>query len=152
ERKKLFTQLGDAKKSSWRCDEVETINSKLSATTDVTSAQPLKANQTPKRCFQGQNPVNAGFFLQPQEAHVLLKEHPECKPVVFPYMVGDDLVAYGAPTRWIIDFGQREMTEAMHFQAAFDRVKGRVMPGVLARAEAEKKATGKSSTRWTRMA
>ena len=58
----------------------------------------------------------------------------------------------GPPTRWIIDFAQREMTEAMHYQAAFERVKKLVMPDVLAKAEKEKKATGKDSTRWTRMA
>jgi hypothetical protein len=67
-------------------------------------------------------------------------------------MIGRDLVADGRPTRWIIDFGQREMTEAMRYKAAFARVKDLVMPGVLAKAEKEKVATGKESTRWTRMA
>jgi hypothetical protein len=44
------------------------------------------------------------------------------------------------------------MTEAMHYKAAFERVKKLVMPDVLAKAEKEKKATGKDKTRWTRMA
>jgi hypothetical protein len=67
-------------------------------------------------------------------------------------MIGDDLVGYSRPMRWIIDFGQREMTAAMHYAAAFERVRKLVMPDVLAKAEAEKKATGKGKTRWTRMA
>jgi hypothetical protein len=62
------------------------------------------------------------------------------------------LVAAGRPTRWIIDFARREMTEAMRYELAFGRVKKLVMPDVLAKAEAEKKATGKETTRWTRMA
>ncbi len=44
------------------------------------------------------------------------------------------------------------MTEAMRYEVAFERVKKLVMPDVLAKAEAEKKATGKESTRWVRMA
>jgi hypothetical protein len=67
-------------------------------------------------------------------------------------MIGDDLVGVGAPTRWIIDFGQREMTEAMRYKKPFERVKEEVMPDVLAKAKAEKEATGKDKTRWTRMA
>ena len=150
--KRLFTQLGDAKDSPWRCDELLNIPPSLSAKTDVGEAKPLAANQEPKRCFQGQNPVNLGFLLELEEAHHFLKENPECRDVMFPYMIGDDLVAYGQPMRWIIDFAQRDMTEAMRYKAAFDRVKKLVMPDVLAKAEAEKKATGKDKTRWTRMA
>jgi hypothetical protein len=96
--------------------------------------------------------VNDGFFLEPNEAMRLIKEQPECRDVLFPYMIGDDLVGEGGPTRWIIDFGQRDMTEAMRYKVAFERVKKEVMPDVLAKAETEKKATGKETTRWTRMA
>jgi hypothetical protein len=66
-------------------------------------------------------------------------------------MIGRDLVEEGHPTRWIIDFAQREMTQAMRYEIAFSRVKKLVMPDVLDKAEAEKVATGKESTRWTRM-
>jgi hypothetical protein len=150
--KRLFTQLGDTKDSPWRCDELQHIPPSLSPKTDVSEAKALSANQQPKRCFQGQNPVNLGFFLELQEADQLLAQHPECRDVVFTYMIGDDLVGYGRPMRWIIDFGQRDMTAAMHYKAAFERVRERVMPDVLAKAESEKKATGKDKTRWTRMA
>ena len=150
--KKLYTQLGDAKDSPWKCEELDFISSSLSAKIDVAQARTVVANQKPKKCFQGQNPVNDGFFLKPNEAMRLLKEHPECRDVLFPYMIGDDLVGEGGPTRWIIDFGKGEMTEAMHYKAAFEHVKKEVMPDVLAKAESEKKATGKESTRWTRMA
>jgi SAM-dependent methyltransferase len=152
QQKKLFTQLGDAKDSPWKCEETERIGPTLSVGLDVTSARRLKANENPKLCFVGQYPFNEGFMLTPEEAAQMLREDPALRDVLFPYIIGDDLVAHGAPTRWIIDFAQREMTEAMHYKAAFERVKKLVMPDVLAKAEAEKKATGKDSTRWTRMA
>jgi hypothetical protein len=63
-----------------------------------------------------------------------------------------DMVTIGAPGIWIIDFGQRDMLEAMRFTAAFKILKEKVMPDVLTKAEKEKAATGKETTRWTRMA
>ena len=150
--KKLYTQIGDAKDSPWKCEELGSIGPTLSSSTDASEAKALRANQEPKLVFQGQNPVSEGFFLAPEEASELLRKDPLCREVIFPYMIGRDLVADGRPTRCIIDFGQREMTDAMRYKAAFARVKDLVMPGVLAKAEKEIAATGKESTRWTRMA
>ena len=42
--------------------------------------------------------------------------------------------------------------EVMRYRIAFERVKKIVMPVVLAKAEKEKQATGKKSTRWSRLA
>jgi hypothetical protein len=134
------------------CRECEVISSALSDQTDVSGAHALAVNKKPKLVFQGQNPVNEGFFLEPKEAVTLLNAHPDHREVTFPYMIGRDLVQEGAPTRWIIDFAKRDMLEAMRFSAAFEIVKQRVMPAVLSKAEHEKRATGKDNTRWTRMA
>lgn len=150
-KKKLYTQLGDKADGEWTVAELDRINSSLSAKTDTSKAVPLKANQTPKRCFQGQNPVNEGFFLTPEEAVTLLGQNPKLREVLFPYMIGRDLVEEYGPTRWIIDFGQRDLIEAMRYPEAFKRVEERVKPVVLEKAEKEKKATGKDATRWTRM-
>jgi SAM-dependent methyltransferase len=151
-KKKLFTQIGDHKDSPWKCEEVDTIGPTLQAALDVTEAKTLNANEKPKLVFQGQNPVHEGFFLTPQEAAQMIKQDRNHREILFPYMIGRDLVEEGKPTRWIIDFDRLEMTEAMRFNAAFERVKKLVMPDVLAKAKAEKAATGKESTRWTRMA
>ncbi len=151
-RKSLYTQVGDQRDSPWTCEELDSIGPTLSSKTDATDALPLRANQKPKLAFVGQYPFNEGFWLEPQEAAQLLHEHPDHRDVLFPYMIGRDLVEEGQPTRWIIDFGQREMTDAMRYEAAFARVKKLVMPVVLAKAEKEKAATGKESTRWTRLA
>ncbi len=67
-------------------------------------------------------------------------------------MIGRDLSAVGRPSRWIIDFGKRDQFEARKFSAAFERIEKVVMPDVLQHAERERAATGKLSTRWTRLA
>ncbi len=150
--KSLYTQLGDHRDSEWKREEVDSIAPTLTTKHDVSSAKPLHANEEPKLVFQGQNPVHEGFFLEPQEAARMIEEDPHHREILFPYMIGRDLVEDGRPTRWIIDFAQREMTQAMRYRSAFERVKKVVMPDVLAKAEVERKATGKDRTRWTRMA
>jgi hypothetical protein len=112
----------------------------------------LKANQEPKVVYVGQYPFNEGFLLNPAEAAEFLRSEPATREVLFPYLIGRDLVEEGYPTRWIIDFGKRDQFEARTFGTAFERVQERVMPDVIAHAEREKAATGKSSTRWTRLA
>jgi hypothetical protein len=67
-------------------------------------------------------------------------------------MIGRDLVERGSPSRWIIDFGQNDIFYAHKFKRAFQRVKEKVMNDVVAHAEEEKRATGKTTTRWTRVA
>ncbi len=148
--KNLYTQLGDRVESPWLKEEVEFINPSLSTKTDTRSSQGLKANEG--YCFTGQNPVNAGFFLEPEEAIAWLSEDSQLKDVLFPYMIGRDLLEEGRPTRWIIDFAQRDQFAAMKYRRAFERVKERVMPVVLERAAKERVATGKEVTRYGRIA
>jgi hypothetical protein len=112
----------------------------------------LAANENSKKCFTGQNPVNAGFFLQPEEARVMIEADSKNREVLFPYMIGRDLIEHGGPTRWIIDFAKRDMFAAMRYELPFARVKMEVMPVVMERAEREKKAKGEEVTRYTRIA
>jgi SAM-dependent methyltransferase len=151
-KKRLVTQVGDNVDDAWKIEEVDAIRPTLSTATDVTAAVVLIANQKPKRCFQGQNPVNAGFFLTPDETALMLKKEPELRDVIFPYLAGDDVVGGSGPSRWVIDFAQRELFDALRYKTAFARLKELVMPDVLAKAESEKAATGKDKTRWSRMA
>ena len=151
-KKTLTTQQGDRVSDPWKIEQVEEIRPALSTSLDLATAVSLGANQKPKRCFQGQNPVNEGFFLTPREAAQMLQADPNLRAVLFPYMIGRDLVENYGPTRWIIDFAQRNQFEARAYPIAFERVKERVMPVVIAKAEDEKAKTGKETTRWTRMA
>lgn len=150
--KKLFTQSGDSAAGEWVVAEVDRINGSLSIRLDASGAVVLRANREPKRCFQGQNPVNDGFFLEPDEARRMIERDPKLQDVIFPYIIGRDLVERSSPSRWIIDFGQRDIIQAMRYAEAFERVKRLVMPTVLEKAEKERAATGKENTRWTRMA
>jgi hypothetical protein len=128
------------------------INSALSDKPTVSVAATLTCNVEPKLVFQGQNPVHEGFFLNRAEAVAITTRSPKHNEILFPYMNGRELVEGRGPSRWVIDFGQRGMTDAAFYELAFERVRDRVMNDVLGKAEAEKRATGKESTRWTRPA
>ncbi len=149
---RLAFQRGDAVDSPWETFEVARINSSLSLGTDVAGALVLTANAGAKKCFTGQNPVNAGFFLTPEDAREMIVADPRNREVVWPYMIGRDLVEDYAPTRWIIDFAKRDLFAAKSYVLPFAHVQEHVLPGTLAKAEAEKKAQGKEVTRYTRIA
>jgi SAM-dependent methyltransferase len=127
------------------------INSSLSCGTDVAHAVRLACNMSPRQVFQGQNPANEQFMLEPAEARHLLAKNPKLREVIFPYMIGRDLVVEGKPSRYVIDFGSRDMLAAAKYTQAFERIKTLVMPAVLRRAKEERAATGRPSTRWSRM-
>jgi len=150
-RYRLTFQRGDSVDSPWETHELPVINPALSIGTDVTGARVLAANATAKKCYTGQNPVNAGFFLTPEEAAEMIRADARNREVIFPYMIGRDLVEDYGPTRWIIDFAKRDQFAARSYALPWARVQERVMPIVLAKAEAEKKAQGKSVTRYTRI-
>jgi hypothetical protein len=111
----------------------------------------LKLNQKPKRVFQGQKPNQPGFLLEESEAREWIREDPSLKQVVFPYLIGRDLVENGGPSRWIIDFGQRDQFEARQFSRAFKRVQETVMEPIQEKAREELTKTGKAGV-WARMA
>ncbi|MCX6873487.1 MAG: N-6 DNA methylase [Verrucomicrobia bacterium] len=148
----LVTQRGDSSESGVDRETLDLIPPTLTSQTDVRGATSLHSCTEPKRVFTGQNPQNVGFMLAPEDAKTLIDEDPKYRDVLHPYMVGDDLVGHNGPTRWVIDFGQTDIFFAMSHPKAFAHVKSHVMPDVLARAEREKSETGKSNTRWTRMA
>lgn len=150
--KRLLTQLGDSADSAWKIEELPAIAPSLRTGTDVADAEVLTTNEKAKKCFTGQNPVNAGFFLKPKEAADMLKADPRNRDVLFPYMIGRDLVEHYGPTRWIIDFGKRDLFTARSYALPFAHVETHVLPKVLARAEKEKVDTGKEITRYTRIA
>lgn len=120
--------------------EVPKISSSLSPEVDVSGAKILKINTEPKCVFQGQTPGHKGFVLEPDEAEKLVKADPLSKKVIFPYLTGDDLVGNvgGKPSRFIIDFGDRDVLEAGSFKAAFKRVQKLVLPYREAKAKEEK--------------
>jgi hypothetical protein len=122
---------------------VEAINSSLTPEKDVGAAKSLKSNEHPKRVFVGQVHHNDNFLMSCEEAASFLKRNPDHRAVIHPYLTGQDLVNAGHPTRWIIDFGQRDILQAMHFKAAFEIAEKRVMPSVLEKAKREQDEVGR---------
>jgi SAM-dependent methyltransferase len=147
----LYTQEGDRSDSPWKIEEVDVINSALANRVDVSEAKTLTPNRRPKVCFTGQNPANNGFTMQIDDAARMIHASADNKDVVVPYLIGDDIVSDSQPSRWIVDFGTRTLFDAKYYKEPFAWVEQRVMPDVIARADEEKHATGKESTRWTRM-
>jgi hypothetical protein len=151
-KKTLYTQEGDRADSPWKIEQVDVINSALANRVDLSEAKTLTRNRRPKVCFTGQNPANNGFTMQIDDAARMIHASADNKDVVVPYLIGDDIVSVGQPSSWIVDFGTRTLFDAKRYKEPFAWIQERVMPDVIARADEEKRATGKESTRWTRMA
>jgi SAM-dependent methyltransferase len=142
--KLLMRQIGNDRSGPWEKFELEDINSSLAPDRDVGAAKRLNANQHPKMVFVGQVHHNDNFLMSCEEAAVFLERNPDHRPVVHPYLTGEDLINAGRPTRWIIDFDQLGILGAMRFHAAFEIVKKRVMPSVLEKAQRERKEIRRS--------
>jgi hypothetical protein len=109
--------------------EVVGINTRLQESKlPVEEYQPLAVNR--RRVFQG--PIPGGdFYLREGEAKLLLaRPDANYADVVRAYLIGDDITddPHQGPRRWVIDFGTRELQEAMAYPAALDLVRARVKP------------------------
>ena len=143
--KGLYTQSGDNVDSEWRVEILDHIPSSLSSAIDVSAAAPLVCSQSPKRCFEGQQPGHDGFRISADEREDLLHRDPKCSAVIFPYLNGEEFLtaAYLHRPRYVIDFGERDVLEAAAFEPAFGLIKTRVLPEWEANAERECERTGK---------
>jgi len=123
--------------------ECEKINSALSDKTDVSKAKMLSCNTNPKRVFQGITPGHSGFILSASEQQRLISKDPGSAEVIFPYLIGRDLVSgNGTPNRFVIDFQQRDLLDCQKFVAAFAQVKSTVLPDRTAKADQGRDSSG----------
>jgi hypothetical protein len=138
--KKLFWQKGDSKNSPWEIYELDEIPPTLSPSFDVRSAKPLRMNKKPVRCFQGQTHGHEGFLLSPQEAADFEKKQKCIGEVVFPFLIGNELVGTitGQPKRYVIDFSKLNIQQAMKYKHLFSRIEKSVLPDREKRALDEK--------------
>ena len=123
--KHLFLQKGNSVDSPWEVYEVPTIGPALSPRLDVSVSMKLRANADAACCYQGQTHGHKGFLVSVEEAEEMLADDPRNAAVLFPYMIGEDLLDLvpPGPSRFVIDFGQRDLVEASTFGAPFARVK-----------------------------
>ena len=124
--KELYTE---EKKELHRHVE-EIINSSLSLNTDVSKAEALECNRKPKKVFQGQTHGHEGFLLSKEEGIKILKQHPEYKEVLKPFLIGEELVANfnSQPERFVIDFTLKNVIEASRYKELYKIIEKKVLP------------------------
>lgn len=139
--KRLYIQEGSDPEAGWYHEDRDSISSALSYGFDVTKASTLSVNANSDGCFQGQTPGHVGFLLSPEQAATMLAADASNAEVIFPYLIARDLVGEkgGKPTRFIIDFGDRDVLTAQHYALPFAHVKAAVLPDREKGAEEETK-------------
>ena len=95
----------------------------------MSGAKRLECNIQPQRVFQGQVPGHEAFVLSLAEAKRLVAANPKNKEVIYPFLIGRDVVTgNGRPTRWVIDFQTRDVIQASEYHEPFKRIKETVLP------------------------
>jgi len=127
--KKLSWQQGSTREGPWEHAMLDRIPASLSAGVDVTTARALRANSASGACSQGQTHGHEAFLLSADEARAMLRASRRNAEVVFPYLVGEELLGAprGVPARWVIDFHPRGELEARRYRMPFQRVEGAVL-------------------------
>ncbi|MES2643890.1 MAG: DNA methyltransferase [Myxococcota bacterium] len=128
--KTLWFQRGDKSSSPFDKFPVDKINSALSLGPDLSKAKPLTANQVPKTGYQGQTPGNDGYLLTPEEAAAAVKKHAAAHEILFPYLIGDEMLstASGQPSRFVIDLHPRTLFQAREYKSLYPRLETVVLP------------------------
>ena len=107
---------------------VESINSSLRATTDVSQAVRLKINLN--YSFKGIQPSGKGFIVALQQVEQWIKADLKNEVVLKLFSDASDLAKTpsGVPERWIIDFNNMSLEEAGDYRLPFLHVKANVKP------------------------
>ena len=136
-------------KNQLQCRVQPVINSSLSIKTDVSGANILACNRSPKKVFQGQTHGHEGFLLQKNEGLALLKKHPEYAEVLKPFLIGDELVSKfkSQPERFVIDFSHYDLIQASTYKILFQQLEKKVLPDVEKKAKEEEEGITKPNGR-----
>jgi len=115
------------------------VNSSLSLNTDVTTAKVLECNKRPKKVFQGQTHGYEGFLLSKAEGLKILKQHPDYKEVLKPFLIGEELVGNinSQPERYVIDFSFKNLLQASNYKELFKILQKKVLPFIQLKAKEE---------------
>jgi hypothetical protein len=127
------------------CREVPEINSALSDKVDLSKAKVLPCNREVGVVCQGITPGHSGFVLSTNERAELVGHDPASAEVIYPYLVGDDLLTgVGRPSRYLIDLENRNMLQAQAYKGAFQHLQMLVLPEMqehAAKGESERAAS-----------
>ena len=128
-KKRLYIQDGNDVASGWRHDDLAVIGPALSFGLDVTAAKALEINKT-GGCYQGQTHGHKGFLVDLNEAKLLIREHPEYRVVLCPFLIANELIGNvgGKPRRYVIDFHKFDVFTARNFGKLYEQVEKKVLP------------------------
>lgn len=81
-------------------------------------------------CFKGVEPGSPGFVIDSATAKSWIDQDSRSGDVVVPFSMGRNLTdnSCGVPSRWIIDFGEKEIEEAGSFSEPYSRLLSEVRP------------------------
>src|SRR5205085_11115974 len=86
-----------------------------------------------------------GFILNGEEAATMLRADARNHEVIFPFLIGSEMLTDGEPQRWVIDFQKRDQLEARQFEMPFEHVRTHVLPHITGLAEKERTRSGKET-------
>ena len=130
-----------AKEYSLAYHDCKEINSTLSDQKDVTTAKVLINNRS--FCYTGQYPRHRGFWLTADEASTMLSMRDKNREVIWPCMIGAEIVTLQQPRRWVIDFQQQSILDAQGYPEPFNHLKRETLPYIQKKADDERKKTQK---------
>jgi hypothetical protein len=120
--------------------DVPKISGALSPEVDLRRARQLRANQSPKVCFQGQTPGHEAFILQGDQVNHFVAGDSNSALFIRPYLTGDNLLHDGRATRQIIDIPGDDIVDAeLAAPVLVAYLRDRVLPGRKQAAEEEAK-------------
>ena len=113
----------------------------MSDKVDVASAATLSVNgQVLVR--QGITPGHAAFVLSDAVRATMVSANVNNNEIIHPYMIGDDILTTGKPSRWLLDFEDRNILQARAYSKPFAHVQSSVLPDRQSKAEEGKDAAG----------
>jgi hypothetical protein len=122
---------------------VSTINSALSDKVDVSGAHRLGVNAG--FCYTGQYPRHDGFMLDSEAAQEMIRADRSNRDVIFPFLVGREMLSEEQDGRWVIDFQTRTILEAKSYSAPFDHLQNVTLPYIAEKARVERAETNKDT-------
>lgn len=108
---------------------VDRISTLLEAVGEVDGA-PVRLAENRGLTFEGFKPYGQGFVVEPDEARQWIDADRSNSEVLFPYLNGDDVNTRPdvSPSRWAIDFFDRDEVAARRYILPFGRVEAVVKP------------------------
>ncbi|MGI5191115.1 Eco57I restriction-modification methylase domain-containing protein [Promicromonospora sp. CA-289599] len=94
------------------------------------SGNPMRLTENSDTAFIGCYVLGMGFVLDPAEAQEWIATDARNTEVLFPYLNGEDLNSRpdASSSRWVIDFNDRDESEAATYRLPYSRASGQVKP------------------------